>query len=306
MDFTDLLLDGTSQFPIESVTSITNGALEIIEFTPDLSNLATVENTSLLRISGGVIDLASISTLTLGSNEIRSDGENGLVRLPNLSQITGSQTTFGSTTIRSLQGGRVELPAINTLNGYFQISSTGENSTVSLPALTQLTSLESKVSLFSATNGGTIELASPNLNGGDLFTSTTGTISGTTITAASGSLLRGPGTLSSSLTNQATIKLDKDTAPVIVDGNVILDTDSRVEVTVGLATEKTGTGKLEITGATTLGGTLEVIKRGSYNPVVGDEFEIMTFDSKSGDFALLTGLALSDGFAAEVEVSDQK
>jgi len=255
MDFTDLLLDGTSQFPIESVTSITNGALEIIEFTPDLSNLATVENTSLLGISGGVIDLASISALTLGSNEIRSDGE---------------------------------------------------NSTVSLPALTQLTSLESKVFLFSATNGGTIELASPNLNGGDLFTSTTGTISGTTITAASGSLLRGPGTLSSSLTNQATIKLDKDTAPVIVDGNVILDTDSRVEVTVGLGTEKTGTGKLEITGATTLGGTLEVIKRGSYNPVVGDEFEIMTFDSKSGDFALLTGLALSDGFAAEVEVSDQK
>jgi hypothetical protein len=44
----------------------------------------------------------------------------------------------------------------------------------------------------------------------------------------------------------------------------------------------------------------------TYNPVVGDGFEIMTFDSKSGDFTLLTGLALSDGFAAEVEVSDQK
>jgi hypothetical protein len=138
MDFTDLLLDGTSQLPIESVTSITNGALEIIEFTPDLSNLVTVENTSLLGISGEVIDLAGISTFTLGSNEIRSDGE---------------------------------------------------NSTVILAALTQLTSLESMVFLFSATNGGTIELASPNLNGGDLFTSTTGTISGTTITAASGSAL---------------------------------------------------------------------------------------------------------------------
>jgi hypothetical protein len=180
-DFTELLLDGTSQFPIKSVTSITNGALEIIEFTPDLSNLATVENTSLLGISGGVIDLAGISTLTLGSNEIRSDGENGLVRLPNLSQITGSQSTSASTTIRSLQGGRVELPVLTTLNGYFQISSTGENSTVSFPALTQLTSFENRVSLITATLGGAIEFNNPNLIGGDIFTTTTVFLFGTMI-----------------------------------------------------------------------------------------------------------------------------
>ena len=304
LDFTDLQLDGTSQFPIESVTSITNGKLEIIEFTPDLSNLETVENVSLFATAGGVIDLADLTTLTLANNEIRADDVNGLVRLPDLLEIIGSQSTSASTIIRSLRGGRVEFPALNTLNGYFQITPTGENSTVSLPALTQLTSLENRVSIITPTLGGSIEFNNPNLIGGDLLTTTTGTISATTITTSTDSLVRGPGTLISNLTNQSIIKLDKDAGPVVIDGNLILDTDSRMEVTVGLGSEFTGTGKLEVTGSATLGGTLEIIQRGSYSPQVGDQFEIITFGSKSLDFLQVDGLALKNDLVGQLEITD--
>jgi hypothetical protein len=72
-----------------------------------------------------------------------------------------------------------------------------------------------------------------------------------------------------------------------------------------LGTERTGTGKLEVTGAATLGGTLEIIQSGSYTPQVGDQFEIFTFGSKSADFQTLEGLALKNDLVGQLEITDQ-
>ena len=142
------------------------------------------------------------------------------------------------------------------------------------------------------------------MNGGDLFTTPTGTLAATTITGESGSILRGPGTLDSNLINQAEIRLDKHTGPIIVNGNVTLDTASLTKVTIGLGPDKTGTGKLEIIGAVTLGGTLEIKQPGTYSPQIGDEFEIMTYGSKTGDFTQLDGLALKNDLVGQLEITD--
>ena len=304
LDFTDLELDETVDYPITDLTSMTNGLLEIDAFKPDLSNLDTIENLSLTVFGGGVIEFPGITSITLDRNEWKADGESSAIRFPDLTQITGAQTTSGATLLRALRGGRVELPALTTLDGYFQIRSTNDNSVVDLSALIALTSIQDRLSLLEATSGGTINLADTVLTGGDVSTTETGTLSGNTITTATGSEVTGPGTLSSSLTNQALIKLDRDTGPIVVEGNLILDTDSRIEVTVGLGSEFTGSGKLEVTGAATLGGTIEIIQRGSYSPQVGDQFEIITYSSKSADFQTLEGLALKNDLVGELEITD--
>jgi len=53
--------------------------------------------------------------------------------------------------------------------------------------------------------------------------------------------------------------------------------------------------RIQVTGAATLGGTLNVSLVGGFLPAIGDTFEILTFASRTGDFATVTGLALPNG-----------
>jgi hypothetical protein len=62
-----------------------------------------------------------------------------------------------------------------------------------------------------------------------------------------------------------------------------------------------GHDKLNIGGAASLGGTLAISLINNFTPQVGDEFEIMTYGSRSGEFADTTGW-LFDGNKALVKV----
>ena len=53
--------------------------------------------------------------------------------------------------------------------------------------------------------------------------------------------------------------------------------------------------RLAISGAATLGGALNISLYGGYEPDLGDTFTIMTFGSRSGDFATVTGSNIGNG-----------
>jgi hypothetical protein len=50
-----------------------------------------------------------------------------------------------------------------------------------------------------------------------------------------------------------------------------------------------------VTGKATLGGTLNVTLVGGFVPAVGSAYQILTFGSRSGDFATENGLTMPDG-----------
>ena len=54
-------------------------------------------------------------------------------------------------------------------------------------------------------------------------------------------------------------------------------------------------GRVVVTGAATLAGTLEINLTGGFNPAIGETFTIMTFGSASGDFTTVTGLDIGGG-----------
>lgn len=304
LDRTNLEMDETVTFLVEAITEFTNGQLRIEGFNPDLSNLATVENIDLTVVQGGTIELGGLTTLNLDDNEWRAIGENSVIHLPDLETMTESQASSGAADFRTQSGGRIDLSNLTAMDGYFQFRSTGENSVIDLTGLTQLTTPENRESFLTATSGATLALTSPTIIRGDFDLNETGTISGTTITATEGSELNGPGTLSSGLINQGLIELNRDTGPIIIDGDLSLDSSSRVQVSIGLGSEFTGSGKLDVNGAAALGGTFEIVKRGSYDPQVGDAFEILTYGSKTGDFAQLEGLDLTEGVTGQLEITD--
>ncbi len=62
-------------------------------------------------------------------------------------------------------------------------------------------------------------------------------------------------------------------------------------------------GKVAVTGAVQLGGTLTIALTGGFVPNIGDTFTIMTFASTNGSFATFNGLDIGGGKCFEVTVN---
>jgi hypothetical protein len=70
-------------------------------------------------------------------------------------------------------------------------------------------------------------------------------------------------------------------------------------LTVHLAGTAAGTqyGRLQVNGAARLDGTLNVLLDDGFSPVEGNTFRVLTFNSRSGDFATKNFPDLGDGLA---------
>ena len=118
--------------------------------------------------------------------------------------------------------------------------------------------------------------------------------------------MQGPGAIQTDLINQATIRLNSGAETLVVEGAAELTTTGRLEITIGLGNDRTGSGLLQVTGSATLGGTLEIIQSGLYTPAIGDSFEILTFGSKTGNFQTTEGLDLKNNLRGQLEITDTK
>ena len=123
-------------------------------------------------------------------------------------------------------------------------------------------------------------------------------LAGGTLTASTvsiqGGVLSGFGTVSGNLINAALVDIGAPTGTLQVTGTYLQTAAGTLKVGLGGA----GAGqfdRLQITGAATLGGTLDVGLVGGFLPAVGNTFEILTFASRTGDFGTITGLTLPDG-----------
>ncbi|MGH7140766.1 MAG: autotransporter outer membrane beta-barrel domain-containing protein, partial [Pirellulales bacterium] len=77
-----------------------------------------------------------------------------------------------------------------------------------------------------------------------------------------------------------------------VNGALTIDPTGVVNVDLG-GTAATQFGQIDITGAASLGGTLDLTLVNGYQPASGDALKIMTFASESGTFAMLNGSTIS-------------
>jgi hypothetical protein len=102
------------------------------------------------------------------------------------------------------------------------------------------------------------------------------------------------GTVSVSLINAALVDLGAPTGTLQVNG--AYQQTAAGALNVGLGGTAAGQfDRLQVTGAATLGGTLNVSLVGGFLPAVGNTFEILVFASRTSDFATVTGLSLPNG-----------
>ncbi|MCC7484918.1 MAG: hypothetical protein IT529_07980, partial [Burkholderiales bacterium] len=136
------------------------------------------------------------------------------------------------------------------------------------------------------TNSGVLNLS----NGATLAATVNSTPA--SFTNASTATLSGSGTVSvgagNTLTNQGTIRAGNSPGTLNIGGSLALTSSSVTHIE--LQAPGTGAGTdydvIDVSGAVTLGGALNVSHLGGFTPVGGSTFQIMNYASRTGDFGV--------------------
>jgi hypothetical protein len=251
-------------------------------------------------------NLTNFSGTTLTGGVYNDSGTlqfNGANIVTNAANITLSGTSSKITD----QGG-----TINALANFAANSSTG--------AFT-LAGSQSLTTSGSFTNAGTLTVAKGSvftLNGGGSYTqaggTTTvdGTLKSSLITAAlnlNGGSLFGTGTLGFGVVDAGTLTPgdSKTSAGMLaVSGTYHQNSGGALNIAIGGTTAGTKYDQLNVTGAATLMGTLNLSLLNGFVPTVGSTFEILNASSVSGTFSTVNGTKIngSEHFVVSCDTTD--
>ncbi len=101
------------------------------------------------------------------------------------------------------------------------------------------------------------------------------------------STLGGTGTLSGNLTSDGTVSPGDAPGILTVDGNYVQNSDGTLEIGLGGTTAGTQYDQLAIDGSTTLAGTLDVVLLNTFQPALGESFQLFTDSSELGTFSTI-------------------
>ena len=107
-----------------------------------------------------------------------------------------------------------------------------------------------------------------------------------------GSLFGNAGTFSGNLTSSGTFNIGDAinlAGQMAVTGNYVQTSTGVLNADIGGAAAGTKFDQLNVTGAVTLGGTLNLSLINSFVPTIGSTFDIMNFASSTGTFATING-----------------
>jgi hypothetical protein len=158
-------------------------------------------------------------------------------------------------------------------------------------------------------NHGEVDVASANtLQVNGFFAQVEGTINlGGTLTLTGtgnlldleGGILNGSGTINASVVNAAVVNPggDGSAGVLTINGSFTQTSSGVVSIDLGGTTAGTEYDQLIVHGAVSLDGTLRVQLINGYDPALNDAFQVMTWTSRSGDFANRSFPTLGGGLA---------
>jgi hypothetical protein len=237
-------------------------------YTPGTSTLVNngtiaVTNGAGLGIGGGTINPGSpLTNLTNGAGALMSASGTGTIAgstyVSELGVYSTNFTNMGE--ILAVNGGKVYINPTN-------------------PFVNQGT--------VDAEAGSTITLFSYSQSAGRLIANGTVAQSSGTINI-SGGTVTGGGTIQGSLSNTGgVVSAGSSIGTLTVTGNYAQGSSGTLVANIGGETAGTGYSVMAITGSAALGGTIDVDFVNGFTPKIGDTFDIMTYGSVTGDFALV-------------------
>ena len=321
-----------SIFPSATVNLYTNdilmpaevnvyGTLNVAATSPvDIPTLkvgpsALLENSHTLNITSG-LDLGAANLTGAGDINIINTASSVIFKGGSISGKTlrnnaTANWNLGNMTLSS--GAVFENQGTFNANATTTMTATATEEFINSGVLTKNTSGTTTTMNIPFTNNGTVEVSEGSLvfqqgldNGEDIVLDLGGgTLNpGETLTLDSGDSLIGSGSLSANLTNSGTVSPGSSPGTITVNGDYTQEASGTLAIELGGTTPDTEHDQLVVTGAATLGGTLDVTLINAFSPQVGNSFTIMTYGSVSGSFASASLPALDPGLKWGVSLGE--
>jgi hypothetical protein len=275
------------------------------------------QGTIAADVSGGTLTLSGTWTNN-GTFKVQNGGTLLLQNTPTNSSGTtlagGTWQVFAGSTLRvPLSSGIVTSAATILLDG--AASNFYQATTGTTDALAGFATNAAAVS-FTIRNGRNFTTVDGLGNAGSVtvgssstltitgaYTQTAGstTFSSGTLTASgginiAGGSLAGPGTINGNLSNSGTVSpaSGTSTGSLTVNGTYTQAASASLNIKLG-GTAAGAFDQLTVSGLATLNGTLNVSLVNSFTPADGNNFQILSFGSESGDFSTRTGFQIGSG-----------
>jgi hypothetical protein len=124
-----------------------------------------------------------------------------------------------------------------------------------------------------------------------------------TLDVSGGDLVLSQSGTPASFTNSGTVTVAAGRTWTVIGGAFNLDSTSVVSLKIAGSNPSPGYGRIAVSGAVVLDGTLSPSFVDGYTPIAGQSFQVMTYGSKSGGFAHMTGLSLGGGLSFLPQIS---
>jgi hypothetical protein len=227
------------------------------------------------------LSIEGTNTLTLGPNAT-IHGQNGVIGAAEFNGGTSTLVNNGTISADVASGTLTINPNSFTNSGTIQSSNGGTL----------------QVSTSNPTNTGTVKVASGSaikFSGG--YTQSAGkTQADGTLTvpgglSLQGGTLSGSGTINGNVTNSGGTVTPGDAPGILtLNGNYTQTGSGALDIELGGPTVGTQFDQLDVNGAASLGGTLNISLIGSFQPILGESYDIMDFTSLTGTFAQVNTL----------------
>jgi uncharacterized repeat protein (TIGR01451 family) len=240
--------------------------------------------------NNGTINYTAVAPVTRGARDITNQGA-VVVPASVLSLVNGgaivNNGTFDVQTDAPIDAGAGTNTFTN--NGTFK-KTTATATTPVAPAFANGNLVDLTSGTVDFTGGFTQSAGTAKLNGGNM--------AGSTVTL-NGGTLSGNGTITADVTNGATILPGASPGAINITGNYTQTPSGTLGIELAGTTPATQYDQLNVTGTATLNGTLDVALIGGYVPTGGETFDVLTFASRSGDFAAKNLPAFGGGGSIE-------
>ena len=288
---------------IESSRLTATGPGSRVELPALISLMGSTRNDRPMTIevcSEAVVDMSSIQSMSRNL-ELHVFGMNSEL------DVSSVRSLSSSVDLRAYEGATLSLPALNTYtsggdNTFVQAFDTSQ---IQLPVLSSLEGSTSGGRRFflDAFYGGDIALGDGTVGITRYVqtNATTGVISAGELFLSPGTDFSGAGTLTSDVVNSGLVTPGASNGGVIGGLTIAGDyTQTRIgtlSLKIRGYAPSTEFDQLNVSGQAQLCGTLDVTRVGGFAPALGDNFDVLTFGSASGDFHTKNGVALDGGLA---------
>ena len=300
------------------LTEFTNSTL-IMDGTANFQrSVFTDVDHSRFILSGGAV-FALPASLTnydssggMGTNEQRAvfsaDGVGTLLDLSSLETMNSDFSGLGGLLqlVSASDGGTVDLSGMQTINGGGSGVNGGgplefraeSGSSIDLSSLTTVTGTGAGV-FFNASGSLSLGVGTTSVTNARVETAVGGSITVGTLELSTDSSMAGNGTIMGNVLNGAIIEPGLSAGTLTIDGAYTQSSTGTVEIEIGGLIPGDDFDQLIVLGIASLAGALRVTLIESFEPVDGNPFKVLKWNSSSGNFDSLLGLDVGGGVALD-------